>query len=164
MMPATTIRLAEPADAALILELVRALAAFERAADKVEATVEDVRREGFGERPAFECLIAESDGEPAGFALFFHNYSSWTGRRGLYLEDIFVHDWARGRGVGEALMRRLAQLALERNCARLDLWVLEWNPARRFYERLGISHMQEWLPYRCSGAALQRLANAAPTP
>jgi GNAT superfamily N-acetyltransferase len=152
------IRLAEAADAELILELIQALAAFEHESDKVVATADDLRRLGFGDRPAFECLIAACDGEPAGMALFFPNFSTWTGRQGLYLEDLFVHDWARGRGVGEALLRRLAAIALERDCARLDLWVLEWNPARRFYERLGIEHMAAWLPYRCAGDALQRLA------
>ena len=160
-MAGTTIRLAGADDAGLILELIHALAAFENESDKVEATVDDIRREGFGERPAFECLIAENDGRPAGFALFFHNFSTWTGKKGIYLEDLFVHDWARGRGVGEALLRRLAAIALERDCARLDLWVLEWNPARGFYERLCIAHMHEWLPYRCRGSDLQRLAKGA---
>lgn len=157
-MPAIAIRLAGPQDVAAILAMIHALAEFENERDKVEATEADLRREGFGERPAFECLIAECAGRPAGFALFFHNFSTWTGRKGVYLEDLFVHDWARGRGIGEALLRRLAALALERNCARLDLWVLHWNPARGFYERLGIEHMAEWLPYRCRGAALERLA------
>lgn len=160
-MPETSIRLAGADDCELILELIEALAAFENERDKVEATVADLRREGFGDRPAFECLIAEHNGQAAGFALFFHNFSTWTGRRGIYLEDLFVHDWARGRGVGAALLRRLAALALERNCARLDLWVLHWNPARDFYGRLGITHMAEWLPYRCAGAALHRLAEHA---
>lgn len=163
-MPETRVRLAEAADAALILELIHALAAFEAESDKVVATLDDIRREGFGPNPAFECLIAECDAKPAGFALFFHNFSTWTGRRGIYLEDLFVHDWARGQGVGEALLRRLAALALERGCARLDLWVLHWNPARAFYERLGITHMQEWLPYRCRGEALERLAKPEPKP
>jgi GNAT superfamily N-acetyltransferase len=163
-MHETKVRLAEPADAALILEMIHALATFEHERDKVVATLEDIRREGFGLHPAFECLIAESDGRPAGFALFFYNYSTWTGRRGIYLEDLFVQDWARGRGIGEALVRRLAGLALERGCARLDLWVLDWNPARGFYERLGITHMRDWLPYRCSGEALERLARNEPRP
>lgn len=161
-MPETRIRLADAADAALILEMIHALATFEEERDKVVATLDDIRREGFGPNPAFECLIAESDGRSAGFALFFHNYSTWTGRRGIYLEDFYVHAWARGRGVGEALLRRLAGLALERGCARLDLWVLDWNPARGFYERLGITHMQDWLPYRCRGEALHRLAKTDP--
>jgi enamine deaminase RidA (YjgF/YER057c/UK114 family)/GNAT superfamily N-acetyltransferase len=152
------IRLATPADAALMLDLVRALARFEKQADAVKATVEDILREGFGERPAFECLVAELDGRAAGFAVFFHNYSTWTGRKGLYLEDIFVHEWARGRGVGDAMMRALARLALDRGCGRLDLAVLDWNPARAFYERLGFRHMNEWLPYRIDGAGLRRLA------
>lgn len=163
-MAKTTIRLAGPDDAGLILAFIHALAAFENESDKVEATVDDIRREGFGERPAFECLIAENDGRPAGFALFFHNFSTWTGKKGIYLEDLFVHDWARGQGVGEALLRYLAAIAIERDCARLDLWVLEWNPARRFYERLGIAHMHEWLPYRCRGQDLQRLAKSVDKP
>lgn len=163
-MEETTIRLAGPDDAGAILAFIQALATFEQASDAVEATVEDIRRAGFGEAPAFECLIAENDGRPAGFALFFHNFSTWTGKRGIYLEDFFVHEWARGRGVGEALLRRLAGIALERDCARLDLWVLEWNPARGFYERLGIAHMQAWLPYRCAGPDLQRLAKGAGKP
>lgn len=160
-MTGIAIRMAGAADAELILELIRALAAFENESDKVVATVDDLRRLGFGERPAFECLIAECDGKAAGFALFFPNFSTWTGRQGLYLEDLFVHDWARGRGVGEALLRRLAAIAVERDCARLDLWVLHWNPARGFYERLGIGHMADWLPYRCAGDALLRLAKGS---
>ena len=157
-MPDIVIREAGPADAATIHELVLALAAFERAPDAVKAGPEDFLREGFGEVPSFRCLLAEVDGKPAGFALWFYNFSTWEGRRGIYLEDIFVHEWARGLGLGERLMRRLAAMALAEGCARLDLWVLHWNPARRFYERLGMQHMEEWLPYRITGEALRRLA------
>ena len=98
------------------------------------------------------------DGKAAGFALWFYNFSTWEGRRGIYLEDIFVHDWARGLGLGERLMRRVARIAIDEGCARLDLSVLHWNPARGFYERLGMRHMEEWLPYQITGEALARLA------
>ena len=162
-MPDIVIREATADDAATIHGLVQALAEFERAPDAVLATPDDFRREGFGAVPSFRCLLAEVDGRPAGFALWFYNFSTWEGRRGVYLEDIFVHDWARGLGLGELLMRRLARIALDEGCARLDLWVLHWNPARRFYERLGMQHMEEWLPYRVTGEALRRLAEARPS-
>jgi GNAT superfamily N-acetyltransferase len=162
-VPEVAVREATADDAALILELVRELAAFERAAPgAVRATEEDFRREIAGARPGFECLIAEVDGSPAGLALFFHNFSTWEGRRGIYLEDLFVRDRARGLGVGRRLMAALARLALERGCRRLDLWVLHWNPARRFYEELGLRHMDDWLPYRAEGEALARLARGGP--
>jgi GNAT superfamily N-acetyltransferase len=157
-MAEIVIRNAVADDAPVIHALVRGLAEFERAPEAVRATPDDFRREGFGERPSFRCLLAEVDGKAAGFALWFYNFSTWEGRRGIYLEDIFVHDWARGLGLGERLMRRLAQIAIEEGYARLDLWVLHWNPARRFYERLGLRHMEEWLPYRVTGEALSRLA------
>ncbi len=157
-MAEIVIRDATADDAPTIHALVQGLAEFERAPGAVRASVEDFRREGFGQNPSFRCLLAEVDGRPAGFALWFYNFSTWEGRRGIYLEDIFVHDWARGLGIGERLMRRLARIAVDEGCARLDLWVLHWNPARRFYERLGMRHMEEWLPYRVTGEALSRLA------
>ena len=157
-MSKVEIREATAADADTIHALVQALAEFERAPDAVRATAADFRREGFVPTPSFRCLLAEVDGQAAGFALWFYNFSTWEGRRGIYLEDIFVHEWARRLGVGEKLVRRLAAIAVEQGCARLDLWVLQWNPARRFYERLGMRHMEEWLPYRVTGDALQRLA------
>jgi GNAT superfamily N-acetyltransferase len=156
------IREATAVDVSTIHALVQALAEFERAPDAVRATPNDFLEEGFGDRPSFRCLLAEADGKAAGFALWFYNFSTWEGRRGIYLEDIFVHEWARGMGVGDRLMRRLASIAVDEGCARLDLWVLHWNPARRFYERLGIQHMQEWLPYRVTGEALRRLAEPEP--
>jgi GNAT superfamily N-acetyltransferase len=159
-MAEIVIRDAVADDASAIHALVQGLAAFERAPDAVRATPDDFCREGFGERPSFRCLLAEVDGKAAGFALWFYNFSTWEGRRGIYLEDIFVHDWARGLGLGERLMRRLARIAIDEGCARLDLWVLHWNPARGFYERLGMRHMEEWLPYRVTGEALSRLAQS----
>ena len=156
--PSIAIRAATAADAATIVRLVRALAAYENLSDRVRLTEADVLRDGFGARPRFECLLAEVDGKAVGFALFFHNYSTFEGRPGIYVEDIFVAEGARGLGVGRRLMARLAAIALERDCRRLDLSVLQWNPARDFYERLGFGHVADWLPYRLTGASLARLA------
>lgn len=152
------IRAAARADAAIILELIRELARFERAENSVRATVADLERDGWGDTPRFEALIAEIDGTPVGFALYFHNYSTWEGRAGIYLEDLYVKPGARGSGAGRQLMTRLAAIAVERGCARLDFSVLDWNPARRFYESLGISQMDEWLSYRAEGDGLATLA------
>jgi GNAT superfamily N-acetyltransferase len=152
------VRAAVPQDVGTILRFVRELAAFEREPDAVAATEADLLRDGFGPRPRFEARIAELDGEPVGFALFFHNYSTWRGRIGLFLEDIFVTERARRHGVGRCLIEDLAALAVARGCARFDLSVLHWNPARRFYEALGFRHLDEWLPYRLEGDALRRLA------
>jgi GNAT superfamily N-acetyltransferase len=157
-MSRPVIRAAEPADAGTILRLIRELAEFESLLDQVRATEADILRDGFGPTPRFECLLAELDGAAVGFALYFHNYSTFEGRAGLYLEDIYVAPSARKAGVGRALMRRLAQTAIERGCARFDLWVLHWNPARDFYHRLGFDHMSDWLPYRLDGAELRALA------
>jgi len=158
MQERVRIRPATAGDAAAIVRLVRDLAEYEKLADHVRITEADVLRDGFGERPRFECLLAEVDGEVVAFALFFHNYSTFEGRPGIYLEDLHVTEAARGLGIGRRLMGRLAALALERGCRRLDLWALHWNPARDFYERLGFRQMEDWLPYRVDGDALRRLA------
>ena len=157
-MPSLSIRPATAADVDTILRFIRSLAAFEREPDAVKTTPADLLRDGFGERPKFETLIADMDGAPVGFALFFHTYSTWEGTAGIHLEDIFVEEAARRHGVGQGLMQRLAAIALERGCARLELQVLDWNPARKFYQRLGLEHMQEWLLYRVDGPALRALA------
>ena len=157
-MPRITIRSATPNDVPLILEFIKALARFENEPDAVKTTPEDLLRDGFGEQPQFEVLIAERDEEPVGFALFFTTYSTWEGRPSLYLEDLFVIDSARKHGAGRALMAKLAAICVERGYQRLDLQVLDWNPAREFYHRLGMGHMNEWLPYRLSGQALHALA------
>ena len=155
-----TIRFATVADAALVLRLIRGLAEYERLADEAPVTEADVRHSLFGEQPQAEVLIAEIDGDPAGFALFFHNYSTFLGRRGLYLEDLFVLPSHRGRGIGRALMARLARLATERECGRFEWWVLDWNrSAIRFYESLGARAMSEWTVYRLTGEPLERLAH-----
>lgn len=157
-MPRITIRSATPNDVPLILEFIKALARFENEPDAVKTTPEDLLRDGFGEQPQFEVLIAERDEEPVGFALFFTTYSTWEGRPSLYLEDLFVVESARKHGAGRALMAKLAAICVERGYQRLELQVLDWNPAREFYHRLGMDHMNEWLPYRLSGQALHALA------
>ncbi len=154
----TVIRPAARDDAATIVRLVRELADFEGLGHEARACEADILRDGFGAQPRFECLLAEVDGEALGFALFFHNYSTFEGRAGLYLEDIYVDERVRGLGLGRALMARLARLAIERGCARLELSVLHWNPAREFYRHLGFEHNADWLPYRVGGALLEALA------
>ena len=160
-MRKTAVRPATPADVETILGFIKGLAAFEKEPDAVKATLDDLRRDGFGEQPKFEVLIAELDGEPVGFALFFPTYSTWEGRPGIYLEDLFVAEHARGQGLGRKLMAALAAIAVARGCRRLELSVLHWNPTREFYHHLGMAHMQEWLPYRLAGEALQALAAEA---
>ena len=156
---ATTIRPATPADAATMLRLIHALAVYEREPDAVRATEEDLLRHGFGENPYYQCLIAEHDGEPVGFALYFYDYSTWLGRPGLYLEDLFVDPPSRGLGIGKALLQRLAAIALEKGCARLKWEVLDWNqPAIDFYAAMGAEFMDSWRNVRVSGDALRRLA------
>ena len=153
------IRPAILADVPAILGFVRELAAFEREPDAVEATEPMLTAALFGERPAAEAVIAEADGVAAGFALFFHNFSTWTGRRGLYLEDLYVTPAARGRGVGKALLRHLAQVATTRGCARFEWSVLDWNAdAIAFYRAMGAVGQDEWTVQRVSGAALHGLA------
>ncbi|HTZ80644.1 MAG TPA: GNAT family N-acetyltransferase [Stellaceae bacterium] len=157
-MATITISAATAEDVSTLLDLVRELALFENEPEAVVATEADLLRHGFGPERRFEALIALADGKPAGFALFFPNFSTWEGRPGLYLEDLFVSEWARKHGVGRRLMARLAAIAVERGWARFDLSVLHWNPARQFYHRIGMRHLEEWLPYRVDGAALRALA------
>ncbi|HEY0837272.1 MAG TPA: GNAT family N-acetyltransferase [Azospirillum sp.] len=160
-MPTVAIRPAVEADAALILRFVRELAEFEREPHAVKATPEDFRRDGWGPNPVFEALIAELDGAPVGFALTFRNYSTWEGRAGLFVEDLYVTPDARGHGIGKRLLAEVARRAVAQGCRRVDLNVLNWNPARGFYETIGIRHLEEWLPYRLTGAALAALAGQA---
>jgi GNAT superfamily N-acetyltransferase len=155
---AIEIRLASEADVGLLLQMVRELASYEKALDAVVATEADLLRYGFGPERAFEALIASADGKPAGVALFFRTFSTWLGRPGLYLEDIFVSEWARGLGVGKRLMARLAAITVERGWERLDFSVLDWNPARGFYEHIGPRPLDQWVRYRAEGEALHRLA------
>jgi GNAT superfamily N-acetyltransferase len=155
------IRDAVPGDAPTILQFIQELATFEREPDAVVATEADLLRDGWGPTPRFSCRIAEFDGKPCGFALWFFNYSTWVGRAGIYLEDFYVSPWARGRGVGERLIVDLAAIAVHHGARRLDLSVLEWNPAREFYHRLGIKRHPDFLPYRIEGDALKALSHKA---
>ncbi|HEY8815651.1 MAG TPA: GNAT family N-acetyltransferase [Candidatus Dormibacteraeota bacterium] len=152
------IRAAEPADVPVIADLIRKLAKFEKLDDQVVLT-EDLLRAGlFGPRPYAETVIAEEDAKPVGFALFFHTFSTFLARPGIYLEDLFVLADQRGRGVGRALLAHLAHLAVERGCGRLEWAVLNWNQdAIRFYERLGARPNSEWTVYRLTGEALSAL-------
>lgn len=153
------IRRATAGDAAQILEFIRALAAFERAPDAVLATEEGLIRDGFGAHTFFQCLIADYNGQPAGFALYFFNYSTWVGRPGIYVEDLFVLPHFRCKGIGKELLRQVAAIAIENGCQRLQWEVLDWNtPAIDFYRDLGAEFLDEWRNVRMSGEALKRLA------
>ncbi|HEX3954622.1 MAG TPA: GNAT family N-acetyltransferase [Stellaceae bacterium] len=153
-----TIRSATAADVGLLLRLIHELAIYERAPGVVVATEADLLRHGFGADPQFEAILAFIDGEPAGTALFHTRFSTWLGRPCMYLEDLYVTEAARGRGVGRRLMARLAAITLERGWGRIDFQVLDWNPARKFYGRLGMSHLGEWLRYGADETALRMLA------
>jgi GNAT superfamily N-acetyltransferase len=160
---ATTIRKAQPGDVPMILNFIRALATYEREPDAVTATEEDLLRDGFGPVPYYHCLIGEWNGRPAGFAFYFFNYSTWVGRPGLYLEDIFVDPEFRGLGIGKALLAQVAAVAVERDCPRLQWEVLDWNtPAIEFYSALGASFLDEWRNVRMTGEAIVALAAHAP--
>jgi GNAT superfamily N-acetyltransferase len=153
------IRYATKADTSVILKLVRDLAEYERAPNAVVATEEDFERDGFGSHPKFRCLIAEWDRRPAGFALFFYHYSTWKGRPGLYLEDLFVLPELRGKGIGKALLQRLAEIAVEEDCYGIRWMVLEWNEsAIKFYESLGAEVLGDWETMLLRGDALGRMA------
>ncbi|HML99498.1 MAG TPA: GNAT family N-acetyltransferase [Tepidiformaceae bacterium] len=156
------LRAATEADLDTIIELIRALAEYEREPDAVRLDRADLGRHLFGPRPYAEVILAETEaGASAGFALFFHNFSTWEGRPGIYLEDLFVRPQYRGEGYGKALLAALARLARERGCARLEWAVLDWNaPAIRFYRALGAVPLDEWTTYRLTGEALARLAGA----
>lgn len=156
--PSVVVRPATPDDTALILALIRELADFERALHEVHATEESLEATLFSENPSAFCHIAEHDGVPAGFALWFLNYSTWLGGHGLYLEDLYVRESFRGKGIGIALLAELAGICVQRGYPRLEWWVLDWNPARAFYESIGATAMTEWIPYRLTGKALQSLA------
>jgi GNAT superfamily N-acetyltransferase len=161
---AITVRSATVHDVPLILQCIRGLADYEQLAHECVATETRLRDTLFGTRPAAEVQIAQVDGEPAGFALFFHNYSTFLAQPGLYLEDLFVEPRFRGLGVGKALLARLAALAVERQCGRLEWSVLDWNvDAIGFYEKLGARGMTEWTVHRLTGDALTALAAESPT-
>ena len=156
---ALNVRVATLLDAPLILQFIHELADYERLAHEVEATEADIRRDLFGENPRSFCDIAELDGQPVGFALWFYNYSTFRGRAGIYLEDLFVKTEARGTGAGKALLRGLAQRCVDAELGRLEWAVLNWNaPSIAFYDSLGATAKTEWTVRRLDGAALENLA------
>lgn len=157
-MSEITIRNAEPGDAALILKFITELAIYEKAEDEVIATEEDIRESIFGENSTVKGLICLVDNRPAGFAVYFYNYSTWLGKKGIYLEDLYVSPDFRRFGAGRALFKELAQIALAQGCERLEWNVLDWNePAIAFYESIGGEAKSEWIGYRLSGEALKAM-------
>jgi diamine N-acetyltransferase len=158
-----TIRTAQPADAGLVFALVRELADYEKLQGEVDATPEAIAAALFAPAPKLYCDIAEWEGAPAGFAVWFLNFSTFRGRHGIYLEDLFVRPVYRGKGIGKGLMRRLAQHCVERNLARFEWAVLDWNaPSIAFYKSVGAQVMDEWKICRLSGAALENFASGMP--
>jgi GNAT superfamily N-acetyltransferase len=146
-------------DVDLILFFIKQLAIYEKEPDAAVASKDDIIRDGFGEKPYFHIVIAEWENKPAGFAFYFFNYSTWLGKPGLYLEDLFVIPEFRGHGIGKALLVELAKIAVENNCGRFQWQVLDWNkPAIDFYESLGAFHLKEWFTYRITGDALVNLS------
>lgn len=157
-----SIRPATPADLPLIAALIGELAEYERLSHEVRFDPETLARHLFGERPMAEVVIGEVDGIAQAFALFFHNFSTFEGKPGIYLEDLYVRPAARGAGLGKALLAHLARLAVERDCARFEWWVLDWNePAIGFYQSLGARPMNDWTVMRIDGTALESLAKLA---
>ena len=158
-MPSLVLREATESDTSLVLKFIKDLAKYERLDHTVVATEESVRETLFGPRRYAEVLLAEWDGKPAGFALFFHNYSTFLAKPGIYLEDLFVEPELRGKGIGKALLRKLAEIAVMRNCGRLEWAVLDWNePSIQFYKSLGAIPMSDWIINRLTGDALKALA------
>jgi GNAT superfamily N-acetyltransferase len=154
-----SIREARPEDAPLIVQFIRDLAAYEREPQAAVVTEQDILRDGFTGERKFWVLLAEWNGEPVGFAFYFFNYSTWLGRPGLYLEDLFVRPSARGKGIGKALLARLAQIAIDKNCYGMRWQVLDWNqPAIDFYDSLGGQMLKEWITVRLMGEPLKELA------
>jgi GNAT superfamily N-acetyltransferase len=159
-VPDIRIERARERDVPVILHLIKALAEYEKMTDQVVASEDDIRASLFGTRPAAEVVLAYDGDRPVGFALFFHNFSTFLGRRGLYLEDLFVVPESRGRGIGRALLAHLAAIAVERRCGRLEWAVLDWNePAIGFYRRMGARVLDDWRICRVTGDALVHLAS-----
>ncbi|MCX7708537.1 MAG: GNAT family N-acetyltransferase [Clostridia bacterium] len=153
------LRFAEEKDAALILEFIKELAEYEKMLDEVVAT-EEILVDSLFRRKAAEVIIGEYEGKPVSFALFFHNFSTFLGRPGIYLEDLFVKPEMRGMGIGKIMLSFLAKLAVERNCGRLEWWCLDWNePSIRFYKQMGAVPMEDWTVYRVCDSALINLSN-----
>jgi len=158
--PDFNIRAATINDAAVILALIKDLAEYEHLSHEVAATEEDIRQSLFGDRPVAQALIGEHEGMPISFALFFYNFSTFLGKPGIYLEDLYVQPEYRSNGFGRRMLAHIARLAKERNCGRFEWSVLDWNePAIRTYDRLNATPMKEWILYRLTGEALNKLAS-----
>lgn len=155
-----TIRSAVPSDASTILTFIRELGAYEKLEHQITATIHDVKKTLFCDQPKAEVLIAEVGGEPAGFALFFHNYSTFLCKYGLYIEDIYVREEFRGYGIGKGLLRHICALAKERDCGRVEWWCLDWNkPSIDFYLNLGAEAMSDWTVYRLDRQGIERISD-----
>ena len=160
MNPQFTVRPAQPEDVSTLFQLIKALAEYEKLADQVTGTAEQLRSHLFGAQPCIEAIVADCEGESIGFALFFTNYSTFLTKPGLYLEDLFVLPTYRSCGIGKALLSELAKLARSRDCGRLEWSVLDWNePAIGFYQRIGATVMPDWRICRVTGEAIDRLAD-----
>lgn len=158
-MPDIQIRTANQQDASLILRFITELAVYEKAESEVKAEVADIERSLFGEEATAYALVCNVDGEAAGYAVYFFNYSTWLGKNGLYLEDLYITPQHRGKGAGKALFRHLARLAVQKDCGRFEWSVLDWNePAIKFYESCGAQAQNEWVGYRLAGQALRDFA------
>ncbi|MCK4465416.1 MAG: GNAT family N-acetyltransferase [Bacteroidales bacterium] len=157
-MEKISIQNAKPEDTPVILGFIKELASYEKLENEVVATEDLLNESLFGEKPFAEVILAEIKGKTVGYALFFFNFSTFLGRPGLYIEDLYVKPEFRSRGIGKELLKHCATLAKERNCGRMEWWVLEWNPARKFYENLGAKAMDELIVYRLTGKPLEKLA------
>ncbi|MBN9542456.1 MAG: GNAT family N-acetyltransferase [Alphaproteobacteria bacterium] len=154
------IRKADKTDSNLILTFIRELAEYEQMLDKVTAKIEDIEKTLFSNNPKAEVLILEADNKPAGFALFFHNYSTFLCKYGIYIEDIYVREEFRGRGFGKAFFKHICKIAVERDCGRVEWWCLDWNkPSIDFYLKLGAEPMQDWTVYRLNKEEIEKIAN-----
>ncbi len=156
----TTIQNASVDDIPLVFQLIKELAEFERISHEVIATEEILRETLFGEKPAAEVILAKCEGKPVGFAVYFNNFSTFVGRPGLYIEDLYVRPEYRGFGIGKALLEHCVSVATKRNLGRVEWAVLAWNPARDFYEKFGARAMDDWVLYRLTGDALRELADS----
>ncbi len=160
-MPAIKIRQATKKDSSLILKFVTELATYEKAEHEVLATVYDIKESLFGKDSNTHAVICNIDDKPVGFAVYFYNYSTWLGKQGLYLEDLYISSKQRGSGAGKALLKHLAKIALSKNCERFEWSVLDWNePAIQFYHSIGAKPQNEWVSYRLSGKELKEFANS----
>jgi len=153
-------RLAEEKDIPMILWFIRELAQYERLEHEVSADEDSLRKSLFGARPYAEVIFVTADEEEAGFVLFFHNYSTFLGKPGIYIEDLYVRPEYRGKGLGKGLLKYISRLALDRNCGRVEWWVLNWNPAVKFYESIGAKAMSEWIVFRLTGDKLSELSES----